>query len=113
MNDEQDRANPDAAAAGALAGQPESERTLLIVDDDEPLCQRLARAMERRGFIVRTAGTVAGGVAAATEHQPVFAVVDLRLGDGSGLEVVRALRKFRPNARIVMLTGYSNIATAV
>src|SRR5580700_7730859 len=112
MMDEQDRANSEPASS-ALAGQPESERTLLIVDDDEPLCQRLARAMERRGFIVSTAGTVAGGVAMATEHRPVFAVVDLRLGDGSGLDVVRALRKFRPNARIVMLTGYGNIATAV
>jgi two-component system, response regulator RegA len=108
-----DQPPEDGGRTDALAGRPESERTLLIVDDDEPLCQRLARAMERRGFIVRTADTVASGVAAATEHPPVFAVVDLRLGDGSGLEVVEALRKSRPNARIVMLTGYGNIATAV
>src|ERR1700760_2089748 len=102
----------DALSAG-LQGLPESERTLLIVDDDAPLCQRLARAMERRGFVVATAESVAAGVAAATQHPPAFAVVDLRLGDGSGLEVVSALRDVRPGSRIVVLTGYGNIATAV
>jgi two-component system, response regulator RegA len=101
------------AEATPLHGLPESERSLLIVDDDAPLCQRLARAMERRGFIVATADGVASGVAAATTHPPAFAVVDLRLGDGSGLEVVSALRGARPGARIVVLTGYGNIATAV
>ena len=101
------------AAAAPLHGLPEAERTLLIVDDDAPLCQRLARAMERRGFIVSTADGVASGVAAATAHRPAFAVVDLRLGDGSGLEIVSALRSARPGARIVVLTGYGNIATAV
>jgi two-component system, response regulator RegA len=113
MNDEQDRGNSDTAAAGALAGQPESERTLLIVDDDEPLCQRLARAMERRGFVVQTADSVVGGTRLAGERPPAFAVVDLRLGDGSGLEIVKVIRRTRPAARIVMLTGYGNIATAV
>jgi two-component system response regulator RegA len=96
-----------------LEGLPESERSLLLVDDDAPLCQRLARAMERRGFVVATADSVATGTAAATAYPPAFAVVDLRLSDGSGLEVVKALRKARPSARIVMLTGYGNIATAV
>jgi two-component system, response regulator RegA len=96
-----------------LEGLPDSERTLLLVDDDAPLCQRLARAMERRGFIVITADSVATGIAAATGHPPAFAVVDLRLSDGNGLEVVKALRGARPGARIVMLTGYGNIATAV
>jgi two-component system response regulator RegA len=96
-----------------LEGLPESERSLLLVDDDAPLCQRLARAMERRGFLVATADSVATGTAAATAHPPAFAVVDLRLSDGSGLEVVKALRRARPSARIVMLTGYGNIATAV
>ncbi len=96
-----------------LEGWPESERGLLLVDDDAPLCQRLARAMERRGFIVTTADSVATGIAAATERSPAFAVVDLRLADGSGLEVVKALRRARPGARIIMLTGYGNIATAV
>jgi two-component system response regulator RegA len=102
-----------AATPSILEGWPESERTLLLVDDDAPLCQRLARAMERRSFIVITADSVASGIAAASEHPPAFAVVDLRLGDGSGLEIVKALRKARPGARIVMLTGYGNIATAV
>jgi two-component system response regulator RegA len=97
----------------ALEGLPEAERTLLIVDDDTPLCQRLARAMERRGFVVETAESVAAGIAAATARPPAFAVVDLRLGDGSGLAVVEAMRAARPSARIVMLTGYGNIATAV
>jgi two-component system response regulator RegA len=101
------------AESPPLQGLPESERTLLIVDDDAPLCQRLARAMERRGFVVSTADGVASGVAAATMHPPAFAVVDLRLGDGSGLEIVSALRGARPGARIVVLTGYGNIATAV
>ena len=101
------------AEATPLQGLPESERTLLIVDDDAPLCQRLARAMERRGFIVSTADGVASGVAAASAHPPAFAVVDLRLGDGSGLDIVSALRGARPGARIVVLTGYGNIATAV
>ena len=99
--------------ATPLQGLAESERTLLIVDDDAPLNQRLARAMERRGFIVQTADSVAGGIAAATSNPAAFAVVDLRLTDGSGLEVVSALREARPGARIVMLTGYGNIATAV
>ena len=94
---------PDALSAG-LQGLPESDRTLLIVDDDAPLCQRLARAMERRGFVVTTADSVAAGIAAAT---------DQLLGDGRGFDVVTALQQARPGARIVMLTGYGNIATAV
>jgi len=110
--DRPQRAGSEAEAA-PLRGLPESERTLLIVDDDAPLCQRLARAMERRGFVVSTADGVAGGIAAATGNPPAFAVVDLRLGDGSGLDVVSALRSARPQARIVVLTGYGNIATAV
>jgi two-component system response regulator RegA len=99
--------------AAPLQGLAEADRTLLIVDDDAPLHQRLARAMERRGFIVQTADSVASGIAAATTAPAAFAVVDLRLSDGSGLEVVSALREARPGARIVMLTGYGNIATAV
>ena len=77
--------------SAALRGLPEGERTLLIVDDDAPLCQRLARAMERRGFVVATADSVAAGTAAATERPPAFAVVDMRLGDGRGFDVVSAL----------------------
>src|SRR5439155_15886510 len=106
---------PDGAEleAARLRGLAEAERTLLVVDDDAPLWQRLARAMERRGFVVATADSVASGTAAATAQAPAFAVVDLRLGDGNGLDVVSALRMARPGARIVMLTGYGNIATAV
>jgi two-component system, response regulator RegA len=113
---ESERLNRAGSAEGlsaALRDLPESERSLLIVDDDAPLCQRLARAMERRGFVVVTADSVAGGIAAATEHAPAFAVVDMRLGDGRGFDVVTALRRSRPASRIVMLTGYGNIATAV
>ena len=96
-----------------LRGLSEAERRLLIVDDDAPFRQRLARAMEKRGFVVEAVDSVANGVAAARERPPAFAVVDLRLLDGSGLDVVSALREGRPAARIVMLTGYGNIATAV
>jgi two-component system response regulator RegA len=103
----------ERAQPTALAGLPEHERTLLIVDDDAPLCQRLARAMERRGFVVETADSVAAGIEAARLRPAAFAVVDLRLGDGSGLAIVETLRLARPSARIVMLTGYGNIATAV
>jgi two-component system, response regulator RegA len=97
----------------SLDGLPDGDRSLLIVDDDTPLCQRLARAMERRGFLVTTAESIKEGMAKADENPPAFAVVDLRLGDGNGLDVVGAIRKVRPAARIVMLTGYGNIATAV
>jgi len=112
-NERGNRTDPADGLSAALRDLPDAERTLLIVDDDAPLCQRLARAMERRGFIVATADSVAGGVAAATNEPPAFAVVDMRLGDGRGFEVVSALRDARPGARIVMLTGYGNIATAV
>ncbi len=89
------------------------ERTLLIVDDDEPFRKRLARAMERRGFEVLVAGSVADGIALARSRAPAFAVIDLRLDDGSGLDIVPALREVRPDTRVVMLTGDGNIATAV
>lgn len=89
-----------------------AERSLLIVDDDPPFLRRLARAMERRGFDVQIAENAAGGMAAA-RSKPAFAVVDLRLGDGSGLDVVTMLREHRPDIRAVILTGYGNIATAV
>src|SRR5579863_4830998 len=82
----------------------EAARTLLIVDDDAPLLNRLARAMERRGWDVRTADSVSSGIQAAQAAAPEFAVVDLRLGDGNGLDVVAALRAARADIRIVMLT---------
>jgi two-component system response regulator RegA len=89
------------------------DRTLLLVDDDEPFLKRLAKAMERRGFVTETANSVAMGRAIAQTRPPAYAVVDLRLEDGNGLEVVEALRERRPDCRIVVLTGYGAIATAV
>lgn len=88
-------------------------RSLLIVDDDAPFRNRLARAMEKRGFAVVAVDSVASGIEVAQESAPAFGVIDLRLGDGSGLDVVAALRDARPDAKIVMLTGYGNLATAV
>lgn len=89
------------------------DRTLLLVDDDLPFLTRLARAMEKRGFLTETAETVAEGRAIAQLRPPAYAVIDLRLEDGNGLEVVELLRERRSDARIVVLTGYGAIATAV
>lgn len=89
------------------------DRTLLLVDDDAPFVSRLARAMEKRGFQPETAESVAEGRAIAQARPPAFAVVDLRLGDGNGLDVVEVLRERRPDCRVVVLTGYGAIATAV
>jgi two-component system response regulator RegA len=89
------------------------DKSLLIVDDDAPFRQRLAQAMEKRGFIVVAAESVAAGIEAARDRPPAYAVVDLKLTDGNGLEVVKALREVRADTRIVVLTGYANIATAV
>jgi two-component system response regulator RegA len=96
---------PDPLVAG--------DRSLLLVDDDTAFLTRLERAMEKRGFSVRIADTVAGGLAAVSAAPPAYAVVDLRLEDGNGLDVVSALHQKRPDARAVVLTGYGNIATAV
>ena len=90
-----------------------ADRTLLLVDDDEPFVKRLAKAMEKRGFLPDTAQSVAEGRAKAIANPPAYAVVDLRLEDGNGLEVIEALREKRPDCRIVVLTGYGAIATAV
>jgi two-component system, response regulator RegA len=89
------------------------DRSLLLVDDDEAFVRRLGKAMEKRGFLVELAETVAAGKAAATARPPAYAVVDLRLEDGNGLDVVEVLRERRPDSRIVVLTGYGAIATAV
>jgi two-component system response regulator RegA len=90
-----------------------AERTLLIVEDDRPFRERLARAMEARGFTVSISETVAEGIARAREMPPAYAVVDLKLEDGNGLDVVESLHQVRPDARVVVLTGFGNIATAV
>ena len=90
-----------------------ADRTLLIVEDDKSFLQRLARAMETRGFAVTTAETVADGLLHVEATPPAFVVVDMRLGDGNGLDVISALKNRRPEARGIILTGYGNIATAV
>ena len=89
------------------------DKSLLLVDDDEAFLKRLGKAMEKRGFDVTLAETVAAGRAIVEARPPAYAVVDLRLEDGNGLDVVEALRDRRPDARIVVLTGYGAIATAV
>ncbi|MDG4650281.1 ActR/PrrA/RegA family redox response regulator transcription factor [Roseibacterium sp. SDUM158017] len=89
------------------------DKSLLLVDDDEPFLRRLERAMEKRGFEVEAASSVTAGKAIATARPPAYAVVDLRLEDGNGLDVVETLREKRPDSRIVVLTGYGAIATAV
>ena len=90
-----------------------ADKSLLIVDDDGPLRDRLARAMEKKGFQVIQAASVKEGITQARDSTPAFAVVDLRLGDGNGLEVVKEIQKGNIKSRIIMLTGYGNIPTAV
>lgn len=89
------------------------DKTLLIVDDDKPFQQRLARAMEKRGFMTDTADGVRDATVKITHRPPAFAIVDMRLEDGNGLDVIEQVRKKRPDARAIVLTGYGNIATAV
>jgi two-component system response regulator RegA len=98
-----------ATAAPKIVG----DRNLLIVEDDKLFLQRLARAMESRGFSVRTAETVSDGLREVEASPPTFAVVDMRLADGNGLDVISALKQRKPDARGIILTGYGNIATAV
>src|SRR5438132_2422292 len=100
------------AMADLVAAMP-GDRSLLIVEDDKSFLQRLARAMEGRGFTVTTAESVADGLTQLETTSPAFAVVDMRLEDGNGLEVISALKRRRPDARAIILTGYGNIATAV
>jgi two-component system response regulator RegA len=91
----------------------QGERSVLIVEDDRSFLQRLAKALESRGFAVTTAESVADGLLQVERFAPGFAVVDMRLGDGNGLDVISALKRRRPDARGIILTGYGNIATAV
>ena len=90
-----------------------ADKSLLIVDDDNPFRDRLSRAMEKKGFQVTQAESVKQGINQAKNSPPAFAVVDLRLNDGNGLEVVKEIQKIKKNSRIVLLTGYGNIPTAV
>ena len=89
------------------------DKNLLIVDDDDPLRLRLARAMEKKGFSVRESKTVDNAIKMVKSSPPTFALVDLRLEDGNGLEVVKEINKYKKDSRIVMLTGYGNLPTAV
>jgi two-component system response regulator RegA len=98
-------------AIAELAGH--HDRSLLIVEDDKPFLERLARAMETRGFAVTSCDSVTEGLTQIAKAAPAFAVVDLRLGDGNGIDLVSALKRKRPDARAIILTGYGNIATAV
>lgn len=90
-----------------------ADKSLLVMDDDGPLRNRLSRALESRGFEVKSAAGVSEALAIIREKPPAFAVLDMRLDDGSGLTVVEEMHNLRPDARVVMLTGYGNIATAV
>jgi len=106
----------DASYQSSTSGPSGAEtldKSVLVVDDDKVFCDRLARALSSRGFVARTAGSVAEAIAAIETAAPAFAVIDLRLGDGSGLDVIRALKSARPLARAIILTGYGAIATAV
>ena len=96
-----------------VADQPGAGRKLLLVDDDAPLRRSLTRALERRGFVVLPAEGLAEGKMMARDSRPEFAVLDMRLSEGSGLELLKTLRELRPDIRIVIVTGYGNIATAV
>src|SRR3974377_956638 len=89
------------------------DRSILIVEDDKPFLQRLSRAMEGRGFAVTMAETVAEGLNQLHSSSPAFAVVDMRLEDGNGLDVISALKRRRPHARAIVLTGDGTSATAV
>ncbi len=86
---------------------------LLLVDDDEIFCQVLERALSKRGFEVIAARTLEEGLEQAARHMPEYAVIDLRIGHESGLVLVKELKQLDANTRIVMLTGYASIATAV
>ena len=90
-----------------------NNKSLLIVDDDNPFRERLARAMEKKGFQVFQAESVQKGIQSVKDQNPAFAVVDLRLADGNGLQVVKEIHSLNSSSRIIMLTGYGNIPTAV
>ena len=111
-----DRSGGQSVTTEDLSFKPDElpeDRSLIIVDDDRAFLQRIARAMETRGFEVRSAVSVAEGIEMIRQSPPAFAVIDMRLEDGNGLDVIAELTRIRPNARIIVLTGYGNIATAV
>src|SRR6185295_7705180 len=89
------------------------KRSLLLVDDDATLCDTLGRSLAKRGFDVNIALTEEAACKLATESPPEYAVIDLRLPDRSGLKLISTLIGLDPHTRIVVLTGYGNIATAI
>jgi two-component system response regulator RegA len=97
----------------ASAAPPSTAPSLLVVDDDATLRERLAVAFRRRGYEVRTAGDHDQAIALAQQDSPEFAVVDLRMPGPSGLELIRDLKAIDPETRIVVLTGYGSIATTI
>jgi len=112
MTSPPDHAGAAATAAGAQPGQAAQPR-LLIVDDDETCCWVLRSAFERRGYAVRVAHSVPDALALLRDGSPDYALVDLRMPGPSGLTLVSGLKQAHPRTRIVMLTGYSSVATAV
>jgi two-component system response regulator RegA len=97
-----------------MASVPETEgRPLLLVDDDAPFRQRLSVLLARKGFAVTSVGSLQEARVEAARLKPAHAVVDMRLEDGNGLDLVAELRAMNPDVRVVMLTGYGNLATAV
>jgi two-component system, response regulator RegA len=103
----------DVKAAVAAKMEALADKSLLVMDDDAPFRNRLGRALEARGFVVTMAESVHEALDIIARAPPAFAVMDMRLEDGSGLKAIEALHKARPEARAIMLTGYGNIATAV
>ena len=97
----------------AAADEIDVRPTLMLADDDRPFLQRLGRAMESRGFAVSTYETVRESLAHVRKESPDYAVVDMRLDDGNGLDIVQALGERDAHTRAIVLTGYGNIATAV
>lgn len=89
------------------------DKSLLLVDDDLPFLNRMARAMQTRGFITQTADSVEAALFIVRQNPPAFAVVDMRLGDGNGLDIIAELKEIRPDSKTIMLTGYGNLTTAV
>ncbi|HXW70224.1 MAG TPA: ActR/PrrA/RegA family redox response regulator transcription factor [Methylocella sp.] len=114
-NGHRDSLNPEGEwdLKKSEAGSQEEDRSLLIVDDDNTFLMRLGRSMEARGFSVTVAHSVAEGLSAIEAGAPAFAIIDMRLSDGNGLDVIRELNARRPDARAIILTGYGNITTAV
>jgi two-component system, response regulator RegA len=106
-------AAPDPSSGSKGVAHPGAGRKLLLVDDDPPLRRSMARALARRGFEVVAVESLAEARDRARKYRPQYAVLDMRLADGIGLDLVQLLREIRPEVRIVIVTGYGNVAAAV